>query len=356
MAFTIDGLTYDMPCSISRKANVKSSSLSGDLLDGTYYNDVIGTYLSYDIQLAVPTGMERKYAELYEVLTNPVGEHEVTVPYNQGTITFICRIENVSDKYYRQEGTTNIWRGISFSVTASEPNKISTEDNGVSITRGILGTKSITENGIYSAQSEGLEGFTDVTVDVQAKLGTKEITANGTYKASDDSVDGFSTVDVNVTPNLSEKTITAMGIYKASDDSVTGYSSVSVMPSEGEYHPLVVQYINSGVFYPTDSSATTQSAVCTLCIFPVSAGHTYFLFLGSKTGTCFRAAYFSTNPIDSTSNVTGTAIGSDLENPAAYTSRDYTAMADGYVVVETDTSSNPCHAYCLDITAVGASA
>ena len=55
--FTIDGTEYQMPCSIQRQAEVKASNLSGDLLDGTYYNDVIGTYMTYTIGIAVPIGM-----------------------------------------------------------------------------------------------------------------------------------------------------------------------------------------------------------------------------------------------------------------------------------------------------------
>lgn len=121
--FTIDGIEYQMPCSIQRQAEVKASNLSGDLLDGTYYNDVIGTYMTYTIGIAVPIGMEDNYSELYEILTNPVGEHEVTLPYNQTTKTFKCKIDTVSDKLYKQEGSTTIWRGISFTCTGTEPIK-----------------------------------------------------------------------------------------------------------------------------------------------------------------------------------------------------------------------------------------
>lgn len=124
MSFTIDNVEYKMPCSISRKAAVKSSGNSGDLLDGTYYNDVLGTYMEYDITVAVPTGMEDTYSQLYEMLTDPVPEHIVTMPYNQTTITFTARVETVSDKLYREEGTTRIWRSTSFTVTASEPQKV----------------------------------------------------------------------------------------------------------------------------------------------------------------------------------------------------------------------------------------
>lgn len=79
--------------------------------------------MQYDVQIAVPRGREAEYASLYEVLTNPVGEHTVTLPYNQSTITFKCKIDTVSDKLYREEGTTRVWRGTTFSCTATEPSK-----------------------------------------------------------------------------------------------------------------------------------------------------------------------------------------------------------------------------------------
>lgn len=123
MSFRVDLSDYDMPCSIQRKVDVKSSSLSGDLLDGSYFNDVIGTYLSYDVTVAVPAGQETTYDALHDVLTNPDNnaEHDFEFPYGQGTKAFRGRVESVSDKLYRQEGTVNIWRGISFSVTSTEP-------------------------------------------------------------------------------------------------------------------------------------------------------------------------------------------------------------------------------------------
>ena len=62
-----------------------------------------------------------------------------------------------------------------------------------------------------------------------AKLDSKTITDNGTYTASDDGLDGYSSVTVNVAPNVGTKNITANGTYTASSDSLDGYSSVSVI-------------------------------------------------------------------------------------------------------------------------------
>ena len=56
----------------------------------------------------------------------------------------------------------------------------------------------------------------------------KNITANGTYQASDDNADGYSGVTVDVEANLGEKSITQNGDYDASVDGLDGYSSISV--------------------------------------------------------------------------------------------------------------------------------
>lgn len=62
-----------------------------------------------------------------------------------------------------------------------------------------LGTKNIIENGTYNASSDGLDGYSQVTVNVPEKtLGTKSIITNGTYNASSDNLDGYSQVTVNV--------------------------------------------------------------------------------------------------------------------------------------------------------------
>lgn len=62
-----------------------------------------------------------------------------------------------------------------------------------------LGSKTVTENGVYNASDDHLSGYKKVTVDVpEAELGTKNITTNGTYRASNDNLDGYSEVTVDV--------------------------------------------------------------------------------------------------------------------------------------------------------------
>ena len=123
----IDGITYDMVVSVKRTAKVVSSDLSGVLLDGTYYNDVLYTTFEYLVKIAVPLGRESEYADMYEALTDPVSEHEFILPYNQTNISLRGRISVVDDEFFGQtthEGqSVNLWRGISFRITSNHADK-----------------------------------------------------------------------------------------------------------------------------------------------------------------------------------------------------------------------------------------
>ena len=121
--FTIDGNSWDVPCKIERISEIRASEISGMLLDKSYFNDVIGTYLSYNISLVVPLGKESLYSQIYEILTTPVDAHTLVVPYNQSTITLTGRVEKVSDTYISRNGT-NYWMDVSFSFISNEPNKV----------------------------------------------------------------------------------------------------------------------------------------------------------------------------------------------------------------------------------------
>lgn len=124
---TIDDVTYNIAAGIKRTANILPSEISGMLLDKTFFNDVIGTYMEYKIQLAVPTDEEVSYSALYEVLTDPVSDHRVILPYNQTTIEIVGMITVVSDEYVGQErrngGLVSLWRKITFTITANHPTK-----------------------------------------------------------------------------------------------------------------------------------------------------------------------------------------------------------------------------------------
>lgn len=120
--FTVDGIQWDIPCTIERAAKVTSSEISGMLLNKQYFNDVLGTFMEYTIAIAVPFGYEYLYTDIYETLTAPKDGHTFVLPYNEDTITITGRIQVVSDRYVKTQNG-NHWRQTRFTVIANHPSK-----------------------------------------------------------------------------------------------------------------------------------------------------------------------------------------------------------------------------------------
>lgn len=121
--FTIDGITWPVPCQIERVSEVRPSQISGLLLDKTWFNDVIGTYLSYTVALAVPMDLRDQYGRLYETLTDPMDGHVFTLPYDRGVLTVTGRVREVTDQYVRLPGGDVVWKGPRFTIVSNHPSK-----------------------------------------------------------------------------------------------------------------------------------------------------------------------------------------------------------------------------------------
>lgn len=155
--FIVDGLQFNLPHSIERSASLTASEVSGMLLNGQYLNDVIGTYMQYSVKIAVPRGQELEYTYLYEVLTNPVDAHTWVFPYNQNFIELTGKVDVINDRYYKEENGVNIWRGTTFTVTATHSSKEITL--GEAIQRGLTPEPLATSPQIGDAYAYTSEGW-----------------------------------------------------------------------------------------------------------------------------------------------------------------------------------------------------
>lgn len=129
--FYIDGTKWPWPCDITRAAEVRSSSVSGLMLNGNYYNDVLGTFMTYTVKIAVPLNNRDTYTTFYEKLSDPVDGHTFIFPHNQGTINITGRVSNISDVYVRLPNGATAWKGIQFTVTANHATKALTYDEAI---------------------------------------------------------------------------------------------------------------------------------------------------------------------------------------------------------------------------------
>ena len=136
--FSIDGLEWHYPVDVSREADIRSTDLSGELMNGVYYNDVKGTYFNYTVKMVVPLNNRDSITQYYDALTAPVSSHTFVLPYNQQTVTLLGRVENVSDVYVRLPNGGTYWRGLQFTILASSPTKEVTDASFFSRGVGVL--------------------------------------------------------------------------------------------------------------------------------------------------------------------------------------------------------------------------
>lgn len=122
--FMIDGNEWAYPVDVTRNADIRATEVSGEMLNGHYYNDVEGTYMSYTVKVVGPLNRRDALATLYEALTEPVEGHTFVLPYNSGNIVIAGRVDGgVSDVYVRLSGGGQYWRGLQFTVVSNHASR-----------------------------------------------------------------------------------------------------------------------------------------------------------------------------------------------------------------------------------------
>ena len=134
------------------------------MLNKAIFNDVLGTYLQYDLVLKYPLYNQGKYASLYEMLNDPVDGHTFVLPYNNESVEITAFVESLSDKWKELDSGRTYWEAFRVVITANGPTK--TYTLAQAIRRGMkplpdvynaeLGdTYTFTNNGWESAGSFG---------------------------------------------------------------------------------------------------------------------------------------------------------------------------------------------------------
>ena len=127
----IDGIPFDVDCEITRVAEVSASSISGQMLNGLLFFDIIGTYLQYDVRLKRPLYNRATYSALYEKLTEPVPAHTFVLPYNNTTVTVSAYVDGISDEILTLEDNSIYWKNPRFTLISVYPTKAPTLDGAI---------------------------------------------------------------------------------------------------------------------------------------------------------------------------------------------------------------------------------
>ena len=123
--FTIDGKGFNVLIpegGITRSFEIVDSENAGRLRSGAMLRDIIGTYYNYSITIETNKLSASDYDELYEIITEPVDSHTLTVPYGQHTLTFEAYITNGQD-VLKKIDSSNKWTGLTINFIAMKPQK-----------------------------------------------------------------------------------------------------------------------------------------------------------------------------------------------------------------------------------------
>lgn len=116
----IDGVSYNVAIAeVKRKADILDKS-AYRTEDGDLHREVIGTYYNYSLAIGVINN-DDLYNELFEVLTDPVEYHEVTLPHDN--VMFQAYFSSVQDEVVRLTDTGAKFKGLSCNLIAKKPRK-----------------------------------------------------------------------------------------------------------------------------------------------------------------------------------------------------------------------------------------
>lgn len=120
---TIDGNTYDVGIiKITRKQSMKADFI-GTTMDLRKHYDVQGTYYDYDVELATTHMNVADYDSLYQVVTEPVESHTVTLPYGQSDLTFEAKTSASQDVLVSRFGGIKKWGKLKITFEALTPQR-----------------------------------------------------------------------------------------------------------------------------------------------------------------------------------------------------------------------------------------
>ena len=115
----IDSVSYNVPViSIKRTADFLDK-YAERTVDGVLHRELIGVYFNYTIKFG-QASME-DYSSLYDKLTEPEEFHTVTIPDEDGDLTFTAYFAGISDELVKAKGSDRFWKSLSVGFIAERP-------------------------------------------------------------------------------------------------------------------------------------------------------------------------------------------------------------------------------------------
>ena len=117
----IDGITYLIPYkAIKRKADTLYK-FAERTEDGVLHSQLIGVYYNFTLEFGASSNNASSYVDLWLKLTEPVENHDVTLPNEGSGLTFSAYFANIKDELAKEDNPNNFFRNLTVDVIAVSP-------------------------------------------------------------------------------------------------------------------------------------------------------------------------------------------------------------------------------------------
>ena len=117
----IDGTYFDVPLvSVKREAKFLDKYAEREEETGDLLRELIGVYINYTMNFGTIDD-DDTYEKLWDILTQPVAFHDVTLPSTKRRYTFRCYVSSVSDEMEKILYDTVKFKGLTCKYIAKAP-------------------------------------------------------------------------------------------------------------------------------------------------------------------------------------------------------------------------------------------
>lgn len=127
--FVIDGIGYSSDKivikSITRNFEILDGENAGRTASGRMIRDIIGTFYNYSMTFKAKSIKPEEYETLFEILSQPVDFHQISLPFGNKTITQKMYVTSGSDNLIRfKKDGENTFGEISVNFISEKPFRI----------------------------------------------------------------------------------------------------------------------------------------------------------------------------------------------------------------------------------------
>lgn len=126
MQIVMDNITYRLRVkmgSLEESFRIEDGPNADTLLTGEESRDIIGTYYEHKLSIEPDPRYYQDYLDFYRAISAPVDSHTITLPHENGTITYAAMVTSGRHSIKDRIGTTSRFTGLTVTFKSKAPQR-----------------------------------------------------------------------------------------------------------------------------------------------------------------------------------------------------------------------------------------